>query len=168
MKSKAKWALAVAGILVGIIAWAQTENSQLEKPVGPEPAPQPEFNLPGEYRDLALTEDQKSAIKAVMLKTGQAVLPLQNQLGEQKARLKTLMTTEGSSVKSINKVAEKIGSLRTDMMKKKLAARLEARTLLNPTQKLAFDRSFEPGPRHRHKKHKAKHKFKNRRDQRIH
>ena len=86
-----------------------------------------------------LTDEQKSSIKDTMLNTRKAILPIQNQLREDQAHLHTLMTTDKIDMKAVNSQADKIGDLRTQIMKQRLASRQQIREQLTDEQKVIFD-----------------------------
>jgi len=99
-----------------------------------------------------LTDAQKEQLKEVKIKLQKETLPLKNALGEKRARLNTLTTTEGSSDKEINKVIEEIGGLETKMMKAKIASKMEVKKFLTEEQRLFLDS--------RHSTEKRKHKMR--------
>lgn len=86
-----------------------------------------------------LTDQQKEQIKDIMLTTRQAVLPLQNQMREKAARLKTLRTAEKVDMEAVNSVIEEIGDIRTQIMKTRVASEQEIRELLTEEQRVVFD-----------------------------
>lgn len=86
-----------------------------------------------------LTDEQKSKIKDIMLNTRKAVQPIENQLREARAHLHTLMTADNIDMKTVNNQADKIGDLRTQIMKQRLASRQQIRELLTDEQKVIFD-----------------------------
>ena len=86
-----------------------------------------------------LTEQQKEQIREVMLETRKEILPLQNQLREEKARLKTLRTAENADIDAINSQIEQISGTRAAMMKARLASEQEVRALLTDDQLVVFD-----------------------------
>lgn len=86
-----------------------------------------------------LTDQQKEQIKDIMLTTRQAVLPLQNQMREKAARLKTLRTAEKVDMEAVNSVIEEIGDIRTQIMKTRVASEQEIRELLTEEQRVIFD-----------------------------
>ncbi len=100
-----------------------------------------------------LTDTQKKQLKEAKIKLQKEVLPLKNELGEKKARLKTLTTTEGSSEKDINKVIEAIGELETTMMKARVSNKMGIKKFLTEEQRLFVDSHQSMGKR----KHKMRH-----------
>lgn len=100
-----------------------------------------------------LTEDQKEQIKEIMLTTRQEVLPLQNQMREKTARLRTLRTAEEVNMDAINTVVEEIGDIRTDIMKKRLASEQAIRELLTDEQHVIFDSRSMRGKHRDHRFH---------------
>ena len=79
-----------------------------------------------------------------------AMQPLRNQLGEKKARLRTLTTADKVNMTEVNKVIDDIGAMQTQLMKLKEQRRQEIRKLLNDEQRVMFDahHGSHDGPRH--------------------
>lgn len=90
-------------------------------------------------RGMNLSDEQKQKMKDIHLKTSKEVLPLKNQLAEKKAHLKTLTTVEKPDMNEINKTIDEMSALRNQIMKKKVAAKMEVRSILNDEQRLMFD-----------------------------
>ncbi len=86
-----------------------------------------------------LTEEQKSAIKALRTEAKKQRLPLKNQLNEKRARLRTIATSSNVNMNELNKVADEIGSLRNQLMKQQLATHQKVRDLLTEEQRIHFD-----------------------------
>lgn len=88
---------------------------------------------------LDLTEEQQTQIKDLRIEQKKAMLPLNNQMNEMKAKLQTLSTTNNADIKTINAQIDKMGELRTQMMKNKAAHRQAIRMLLTDDQRILFD-----------------------------
>ena len=88
---------------------------------------------------LDLTEAQQDQLNTMRLAFHEETLPLKNELREKKARMRTLTTAKEADMKAINQVAEEMGVLRTNMMKKHLAHRQEVRKILTDEQRIIFD-----------------------------
>jgi Spy/CpxP family protein refolding chaperone len=88
---------------------------------------------------LDLNEDQKEQIKGIMLEGKQESLPLENQLREKRARLRTLSSGDTYDVSALNKVADEMGDLQVSIQKIHIAKKGEIRALLNDEQKIKFD-----------------------------
>ena len=88
---------------------------------------------------LDLSEDQKEQIKGIMLEGKQESLPLENQLREKRARLRTLSSGDTYDVAALNKVADEMGDLQASIHKIHIAKKGEIRSLLNDEQKIKFD-----------------------------
>lgn len=91
-----------------------------------------------------LTDDQKEKIDKIHLNLSKQILPIQNQLDEKKAHLKTLNSAEKPDMAKINATIDEIGGLKTDIMKKRVAARQDIRAQLTEEQRIEFD-SRGPG-----------------------
>ena len=114
---------------------------------------QERFNKQG---GMELSEEQKEQIKEIRLAHSKALQPLRNQVNENRARFKTLVTSEDYDQKSVyanidehtdllNKIAklqadfrEQMGSILTEEQK----MRMELRSM---KQKNRFRKSYKPG-----------------------
>lgn len=92
---------------------------------------------------LELTDAQKDQFEIKMIALHQEVQPLQNQLREKRAGLKTLVTASTIDNKKVNKTIEEIGALETSLLKSKINHQIAIRSLLNDKQKMIFDKSQE-------------------------
>lgn len=86
-----------------------------------------------------LTEEQQAKLKSLRTETQKQVLPLRNQIGEKKARLKSLTTAEEPDMKSIDKLIEEIGDLKTQIAKLRAATHQKVRAELTEDQRLFLD-----------------------------
>ena len=86
-----------------------------------------------------LTEEQKTKIKDIHLALSKEVQPLRNQLGELKARQKTLSTLDNPDMKAINANIDEITKVMNQLMKSRAAFRQKVRALLTDEQKVWFD-----------------------------
>ena len=86
-----------------------------------------------------LTSDQKSKIKALRIGLQKDMLTLKNQLGEKRAKLQTLETSEKVDISVINTQIDEIQSLEAKIKKLKAAQRQEIRKLLTIEQRVHFD-----------------------------
>ena len=102
---------------------------------------------------LELSEDQKKKMKEIHTRTHKDVQPLKNQVNEKRARLKTLTTADKADMNEINKTIDEISALKNQIAKKKIAARMEARALLNDEQRMKFDQHKEKHRKHLKKEH---------------
>jgi Spy/CpxP family protein refolding chaperone len=98
-----------------------------------------------------LTDDQAAKIKDLHLNLLKEIQPLQNQLGELKAKQKSLISVDKADMKAIDGNIEEISKLQTQIMKATVHHRLQVRSLLNDEQKLYFDAHGKGG--------KGQHKF---------
>ena len=95
-----------------------------------------------------LTEDQKAKLKEIRLEMKKQVLPLKNQIGEKEARLKTLTTADDADMKSIDKLIEEIGDIKTEIRKMRAATHQKVRAELNDEQRLFLDTRMGQHKRH--------------------
>ncbi|KPK62775.1 hypothetical protein AMJ83_09845 [candidate division WOR_3 bacterium SM23_42] len=98
-----------------------------------------------------LTEAQKEQMKELRVEHMKALQPLRNQMGEKKARLRTLSTSDKVNMTEINRVIDDIGKMQTQMMKLRAQHRQDVRKLLTDEQRVIFDAHKPPhqdGPPH--------------------
>ncbi|KPL14891.1 hypothetical protein AMJ74_02565 [candidate division WOR_3 bacterium SM1_77] len=86
-----------------------------------------------------LSQEQQEQIKTLRTEYMKTVQPLRNQIGEKKARLRTLTTSDKVNMSQVNKVIEDIGKIKTEMMKLREQHRQEVRKMLNDEQRVFFD-----------------------------
>jgi len=107
---------------------------------------------PGHMMVPDLTDSQKDKMKTLHVDHMKAIQPLQNEIGEKQARLRTLQTADKVNMSEINTLIEDIGRTRTEMMKLRAAHHQEIRSLLTEEQRVIFD-AHQPqkhGPREQH------------------
>ena len=104
-----------------------------------------------------LTDSQKEEMKSLHADHMQAIQPLQNEIGEKQARLRTLQTADKVNMAEINKVIEDIGQIRTEMMKIRATKHQEIRSLLTDEQRVFFD-AHQPRHHGRREQHFPKHR----------
>lgn len=92
-----------------------------------------------ERAELNLSEEQREQMHAIKLNTQKEILPLENELGEIEARMKTLSTQEEVDLKEINKLIDDKTSAMGKMMKIRAASHQEVRALLTEEQRVQFD-----------------------------
>jgi len=92
-----------------------------------------------------LTAEQKEQIKKIRLETQKAMLPLQSQIEVKAAELKSLLVSDNPAAGAVNAKLDEIGSLRTQVQKKRVAQELEIRKLLTPEQRVSFDQRLLKG-----------------------
>jgi len=94
---------------------------------------------------LNLSSEQEVAIRAIMLDCKKETLPLNNELGEKKARLRTLSSADEYDVAALNNVVDEMSELNASIQKVNLAKKEEIRALLNDDQKILFDSNPQRG-----------------------
>jgi Spy/CpxP family protein refolding chaperone len=102
-------------------------------------------------RMMNLDEDQKEQVKAIMLDGKKELIPFENQLGEKRARLRTLSSGDSYDVNALNKVVDEMADLQASIKKIHIAKRGEIRSLLNDEQKVIFDSMPDRGERMKHR-----------------
>ncbi len=103
----------------------------------------------GRYMGIpGLTDDQKTQIEKLRTAHQKDMLALKNQVAENRAHYRTLMTADKPDMNAINKNIDEYTGLRAAMMKKQAAHQQDIRKLLTDEQRLAFD-SRKGGEGHR-------------------
>ena len=116
---------------------------------GPPHMVKPPMHKKGHSPDIPdLSEEQKEQIKELEINHMKEVLPMNNQLGEKEARLRTLSTEDEADINAINTLIEDIGKIKIEMMKKEAAFHQGIRKIFTSDQRVLFDL----GPQH-HDKH---------------
>ena len=93
----------------------------------------------GRHSELNLTEDQQTKMEELRLSVQKQMLPLSNELNENKARMRTLTTAENADMKAINKLIDANSEVTTKMQKLRAANHQEVRSMLTEEQRLKFD-----------------------------
>jgi len=86
-----------------------------------------------------ITDEQKAKIKELRLAHLKEVQPLKNQMGELKAKQKTLSTAEKPDMKLINANIDDITKVQNQIMKSGAQLNQQIRALLTDEQRIAFD-----------------------------
>lgn len=89
-----------------------------------------------------LSEDQKAQMHKLRVSHLKDIQGLRNQVRENRAHYKTLMTADIADMNAINKNIEEFGSLRNQLEKKQAAHIQDIRKLLNDEQRLMFDQKM--------------------------
>lgn len=93
-----------------------------------------------------LSEEQMNGIKASRLELMKKNQPIENEIGELQARLKTLQSAPKADMNAINKVIDQISDKKAQLAKNMAAHEQEVRKLLNDEQRLFFDQHRKNGP----------------------
>jgi Spy/CpxP family protein refolding chaperone len=103
----------------------------------------------GRMGQLNLSEEQRDQILIQKTKTEGQILPLETKLKTKHAELNELMIAVQPDQKSVNRKLDEIGSLQTEIQKKRFACRLAIRNLMTDEQKVWFDKMVgrKPGRR---------------------
>ena len=92
-----------------------------------------------------LTDEQRDAIRAIRLEAARRALPVQNQLRENGARLRTLSTADPVDERAAQAVLDEIGNLRTQLMRIRWESGQSVRELLTEEQRILFDQRHFQG-----------------------
>jgi len=87
-----------------------------------------------------LTEEQKAQIDALKMNLEKEMLPMKTKLEVKQAELQELLVADSPNKGAIDKKIDEIGSLRTQIQKKRIDNRLKIRALLTPEQRVKFDK----------------------------
>ncbi len=88
---------------------------------------------------LDLTEEQQEKIDELRLQCMKNNSSIKNKMMEKMARLKTLTTADDIDMKAINATIDEITGLKSQLMKNKVANKMDIRNLLTDKQKIMFD-----------------------------
>lgn len=108
---------------------------------------------------LDLSEEQKTKASELKLGMQKMSLPLKNQLGENKAKLRTLTTADQADMKAINKLIDENADINAELQKLRAANHQDFRKILTEEQRIKFDsraqemrrgREFRRGGRGQH------------------
>lgn len=108
-----------------------------EKIIKKDGKPRHEQDIPN------LSEDQKKKMKEIKIRTRKETMQVENQMGEKKARLKTLTMMDKPDINEINKTVDEWMGMQAIVMKKKLGSAQEIRALLNEEQRVVFDSKIQ-------------------------
>lgn len=125
--------------LMMMIMFAVASLSLSAQPATP-PTPPP---APGDMHFLDripdLTQAQRDQVKKLHTAMLKEILPIQNQILEKEAHLRTLTTAEKTDTKAIDKTIDEISKLRGDIQKKRMKFMMDTRALLTEDQRVVFD-----------------------------
>jgi len=91
------------------------------------------------FGGLDLSEDQQQNFKKLHLNMQKEALQLNNQLNENKAKMRTLTTADKADMKAINNLIDESAEVQADLQKKRAANHQEVRTMLTEEQRIIFD-----------------------------
>jgi Spy/CpxP family protein refolding chaperone len=129
MTTKMKSLVVVGLTVVLTAAYASARQAR----VGPEGSPGRERALPED-----LSAEQRTAIREITLKYKEEMVALRAEMEAKRLELEELVRAGAGEAALFAKIDE-VGALRTEMMKKRLAMRLETRAQLTDEQKERFD-----------------------------
>ena len=94
---------------------------------------------PGHWNFLNLTEEQQNQMKQLRVEHQKEVKPLVNQMRENRAHYKTLLSTDQPEEKTINKSIDEFTGLQNKLQKSKVNFQLKMREILTDDQKQKID-----------------------------
>jgi Spy/CpxP family protein refolding chaperone len=143
MKTKILFSLMAAFLLSTTLIMAQPGEGQQkgkEQEKGKCPGKEKcEMKHEGKHGIPNLTDEQSKKVEALHLSLKKEMLPLENQMGELKAKQQTLTTAEKADMKAINANIDAITALQNQMMKKRAENRQQIRSILTDEQRIEFD-----------------------------
>jgi Spy/CpxP family protein refolding chaperone len=86
-----------------------------------------------------LTAEQKEQMQAYRLDVQKSSLPIKNELGENRAKMNTLITAVDPDMKAIDKLIDENAKLMASIMKIKAQNHQKVRSLLTEDQRVVFD-----------------------------
>ncbi len=120
-------------MLVGVSAFAQPGQGRMlrgDNNRGNQRFERFECNIPN------LTDEQQAKITDLRVKHLKETTPLRNEQRERMARLRTLETADKVDLTAVNKTIDEISAIRTQVLKKNAAHRVEVASLLTDEQKV--------------------------------
>jgi len=145
----------VAFMLIGLSAYSQ-QGQQLRGGMGnnPDKIGKAECKIPN------LTDEQQQKINDLRVKHIKDVTPLKNELGEKRAKMRTLQSADKPDLNAINKLIDEMAAVRAQIQKKAAAHRVEVASLLTEEQRVYFNthqgRKFDKGMKRGGGKHGMK------------
>jgi len=88
---------------------------------------------------LDLSEAQQEKIKELHLKTQKEAIQPNNQLNENRAKMRTLSTADKPDMKAINSLIDESAKVQADLQKMRAANHQEVRAMLTDEQRIIFD-----------------------------
>lgn len=134
----------VTFMLVGLSAYSQ-QGQQFRGGMGknPDKIGKADCRIPN------LTDEQQQKINDLKVKHIKDVTPLKNELGEKRARMRTLQSVEKPDLNAINKLIDEMAAVRAQIQKKAAAHKVEVASLLTDEQKVYYNahqgRKFDKG-----------------------
>jgi len=98
------------------------------------------------HAGLDLNDEQQAKADELRLTMQKAALPIRNEIGENRAKLRTLTTADNPDMKAINKLIDANAGLEANLRKIQAANHQEFRKILTEEQRLKFD--SQQGQRH--------------------
>lgn len=93
--------------------------------------------------DIKFTDEQKAKIKEIHMTSYKEIKALHNQMGELKAKQRTLTTADKPDINAINANIDDISKVQNKLMKIKASSHQQIRALLTDEQKMIFDSKME-------------------------
>ncbi len=93
----------------------------------------------GKGEGIKFTDDQKAKIKEIRMASYKEKNALRNQMGELKAKQRTLTTADKPDMNAINANIDEISKVQNKMMKMEASKHQQIRGLLTDEQKMMFD-----------------------------
>ena len=90
----------------------------------------------GDDKSIGLSEEQKEQMKEARIVYAKATLDLKNEMGEVKAKQKTLLSAEKPNMNQIYANVDKISDLKNQLMKEEIEMKLDIRTFLTEEQRV--------------------------------
>ncbi len=91
------------------------------------------------FSALDLSEEQKEQIKGIMLEGKKEAIPVQNELREKRARMRTLSSGDTYDTEALKEVADEMAQLHASLKKIHIEKKGDIRALLTDDQKVIFD-----------------------------
>ena len=137
MKTRILGFVLIAAMVISSTAMAQNQQRRKSSPEQKEMMMKRQ-NMKKQFENF-FTEEQREKMKELRLATVKEVKPIKNELGELRAKQRTLTTADNADLNSINKNIDKMSKLQADIKKIVAKQDQEIRAMLTEEQLLKYD-----------------------------
>lgn len=132
--------------MIALLMVSITYGSMAQRRQGPPQDGERQDPPPMEQRDHErgpkipnLTEEQETQLKGLHVAMEKSSLPIQNQIAEKEARLKTITTASEINLKDAGRVIQEISDLKTQLMTLRVENLVKMKEILTDEQELALN-----------------------------
>lgn len=139
--------------MIALLMVSFTYGSIAQRRQGPPQDGERQGHPPMEQRDHErgpkipnLTEEQEAQLKGLHLEMEKSSLPIQNQIAEKEARLKTITTASEINLKDAGRVIQEISDLKTQLMTLRVENLVKMKEILTDEQEMALNHQLLKRP----------------------